>query len=667
LIKSNEKWFRYDLVWEKSRKVGFLSANKQPLRKHEMVYIFRDNQKKGELVYNPQKVKLEKPDKRKRNIDKEKIPETYGNGNLPKESNYTDRHPDSVLEYEPQHEMVYLFRDNQKKGELVYNPQKVKLDNPYIDKRQGDNIKNVYNQTQKRSNNGVYTHKHPDNEMVYLFGNNDNDLELERNKELREYAKMIYKKIGKTKKQIYKDMGNQKLDHFFRFNSSQFAIPTKETYDEMIKFYKLDKVKQYEEIEEKWQLEEINTYNPQMNEGKPYKTNGKGKVGIYNVKRVDNDNKGTRHPDSVLEYEPQHEMVYLFRDNQKKGELVYNPQKTEGKPYIKKRKDENKTIYSKDLLKRTNAINNGTRHPDSVLEYEPQHEMVYLFRDNQKKGELVYNPQKEKLDKPRKENRIKYNGEAYGNGSMMNKKTYTDRHPDSVLEYEPQHEMVYVFGETNTNEEWNLPKERHTELKDYSKYILNNVDITDKKLKGIRFFKPDKKDFCLMRKNTYDKLIEKYHINHLENFKTFAELKEMWNKEKKEENTYNPQKTEGKPYKTKERDSGVYGGKIKGYENKDGTRHPDSVLEYKTILKYKNPTKSVHRTQKPVDLCEFLVKSYSNEGDIVMDFTCGSGTTGIACVNSNRKFIGVEKDAKIFHIAKSRIDEAMEKKSVINS
>jgi hypothetical protein len=98
-----------------------------------------------------------------------------------------------------------------------------------------------------------------------------------------------------------------------------------------------------------------------------------------------------------------------------------------------------------------------------------------------------------------------------------------------------KHEMIYVFGETTSSEEWNLPKERYTELKDYSKYLLNNVDIKDKKLKELRFFKPDKKDFCLMRKNTYDKLIEKYKINELENFKTFIELKELYHiKQKKE-------------------------------------------------------------------------------------------------------------------------------------
>ena len=58
---------------------------------------------------------------------------------------------------------------------------------------------------------------------------------------------------------------------------------------------------------------------------------------------------------------------------------------------------------------------------------------------------------------------------------------------------------------------------------------------------------------------------------------------------------------------------------------------------------------------------EYLVKTYSNENDIVLDFTMGSGTTGVACVNTNRKFIGIEKDDKYFEIAKNRIEEHLNK------
>ena len=66
----------------------------------------------------------------------------------------------------------------------------------------------------------------------------------------------------------------------------------------------------------------------------------------------------------------------------------------------------------------------------------------------------------------------------------------------------------------------------------------------------------------------------------------------------------------------------------------------------------------VHPTQKPVELMEYLIRTYSKEGETVLDFTMGSGTTGVACANTNRNFIGIERDATYFQIAKDRIEEA---------
>lgn len=70
---------------------------------------------------------------------------------------------------------------------------------------------------------------------------------------------------------------------------------------------------------------------------------------------------------------------------------------------------------------------------------------------------------------------------------------------------------------------------------------------------------------------------------------------------------------------------------------------------------FKSDGKTVHPTQKPVALMEYLIKTYTNEGETVLDFTMGSGTTGVACSNLNRKFIGIEMDDNYFEIAKSRI------------
>jgi len=126
--------------------------------------------------------------------------------------------------------------------------------------------------------------------------------------------------------------------------------------------------------------------------------------------------------------------------------------------------------------------------------------------------------------------------------------------------------------------------------------------------------------------------------------------------------TYNPQKTKGKAYNktntgNNNKDQCAYGeidrsSHLEGKEHRvinKGDRHPSSILEHNT------PAKSLHRTQKPVSLCEWLIKTYSNENDTVMDFTMGSGTTGEACKNTNRKFIGIEMDKDIFEIAKNRL------------
>ena len=116
--------------------------------------------------------------------------------------------------------------------------------------------------------------------------------------------------------------------------------------------------------------------------------------------------------------------------------------------------------------------------------------------------------------------------------------------------------------------------------------------------------------------------------------------------------TYNPQKTPGKPYKVKgqKTDTKTYAQeKVIDHSNETGDRHPKSVLKF-----HQNGDK-LHPTQKPLELCEWLIKTYSNEGDLILDFCMGSGTTIEACINTNRNYIGIEKDEKIFEVAKKRI------------
>ena len=88
-------------------------------------------------------------------------------------------------------------------------------------------------------------------------------------------------------------------------------------------------------------------------------------------------------------------------------------------------------------------------------------------------------------------------------------------------------------------------------------------------------------------------------------------------------------------------------GKLKTYTEKN----PQSILEF-----YKRDGKSLHPTQKPVALLEYLIKTYTQEGETVLDFVMGSGTTGLAAKNLNRKFIGIEKDETYFKIAQDRIN-----------
>ena len=86
----------------------------------------------------------------------------------------------------------------------------------------------------------------------------------------------------------------------------------------------------------------------------------------------------------------------------------------------------------------------------------------------------------------------------------------------------------------------------------------------------------------------------------------------------------------------------------------NGSNYPKDIIKF-------NCERGLHPTQKPVALMEYLIKTYSNEGEIVLDFTMGSGTTGVACVNTGRSFIGIEMGEEYFNIATKRINEAKEK------
>ena len=123
--------------------------------------------------------------------------------------------------------------------------------------------------------------------------------------------------------------------------------------------------------------------------------------------------------------------------------------------------------------------------------------------------------------------------------------------------------------------------------------------------------------------------------------------------------TYNPQKTIGKPYDKgiEKRKNIEVTGDMKGGNhivNASGDRYPRTVQYFKTA---EMEGKS-HPTQKPVALLEYLIKTYTQEGETILDFTMGSGSTGVAAKNLNRSFIGIELDDNYFNIAKERIENA---------
>jgi ubiquinone/menaquinone biosynthesis C-methylase UbiE len=204
-------------------------------------------------------------------------------------------------------------------------------------------------------------------------------------------------------------------------------------------------------------------------------------------------------------------------------------------------------------------------------------------------------------------------------------------------------------------------------LREYSKLVYNFIGKSRRELeevfKGIyvgskgrqceHFFSFDSLQMKVPTEETYNHLIELYHIDKIEGFIEFKELKSIEDKWKSKR-TYNPQMTKGKMYKSKK----FTPPKHTKRGNSKEFKSTESDLRYpKALLKFDYDKVKLHPTQKPVALFEYLIKTYTNEGDTVLDNCMGSGTTGVACINTNRNFIGFELDENYFNIAKNRIEE----------
>ncbi len=169
-------------------------------------------------------------------------------------------------------------------------------------------------------------------------------------------------------------------------------------------------------------------------------------------------------------------------------------------------------------------------------------------------------------------------------------------------------------------------------LREYFKNVYEFIGLNKKQIntklghrRAEHTFYFDSTQFELCTEKTYNQLIEVFNIDKMQGFKNYSELKETNNKFKQQfPSTFNL--WEGNKYKS-------------------------------NILKYKKDYNGYHPTQKPVMLLEDLIKTFSNEGNLVVDLTMGSGSTGVACKNTNREFIGIEKDEGYFKIAENRIHE----------
>ena len=181
-------------------------------------------------------------------------------------------------------------------------------------------------------------------------------------------------------------------------------------------------------------------------------------------------------------------------------------------------------------------------------------------------------------------------------------------------------EDILVFSKTHDHEGLHPLRPYFKEVMDF--IGLNKKTIVEKiGQKADHTFRTDSTQYGLCTEKTYNELIEVFGINKIDGFKTYEELKII---DEKFTSTFNL--WEGNKYKS-------------------------------NILKYKKDYSGHHPTQKPVLLLEDLIKTFSNENDLVVDFTMGSGSTGVAAKNTNRNFIGIELDKGYFEIAEKRINE----------
>ena len=201
-------------------------------------------------------------------------------------------------------------------------------------------------------------------------------------------------------------------------------------------------------------------------------------------------------------------------------------------------------------------------------------------------------------------------------------------------------------------------------LRKYAKSVMSFIGLGLKQIntklghrKAEHFFYIDSTQFNICTEKTYNELIDVFGIDEMEDFIEFEKLKtDNLNWLESFPRTYNPQMRErDKPRQSKMKatENTCYG----NLENYEGEvleeSYPINIIEFD---KSGHSNMLHHPTQKPIELLEYLIKTYTDEGMTVFDATMGSGSTGVACKNTNRNFIGIEKDDKYFEIAEKRIN-----------
>jgi len=270
------------------------------------------------------------------------------------------------------------------------------------------------------------------------------------------------------------------------------------------------------------------------------------------------------------------------------------------------------------MMKGIDKNNNDYSNHDWDIEIEPKkffEILSYLLRKNGKA--VVFSQEKytSKLIQNTWYSMLFNNKAAWVKNHFANG-MYADK---TLVSY---YEDIIVFSKKHDTE-------RLHPLRDYFSSVLNFIGLSYKNIaqelghrRAEHTFYTDLIQFALCTEATYKELIEKYHINKMEGFKLYDDLKAI----------------DVEFCKTI-------------FNLWEGNNHKGNLFVYQ------KESEKYHPTQKPILLLEDLIKTYSNEDDLVCDFTMGSGSTAIACMNTNRKFIGIEKNKEYFEIACKRVND----------